>query len=148
MRWGVLACLLALAGSFLVSYVRARAQSLGFKCDSGIFARPERVVVTVAGLVIGGSLGPPAASWVLVGVVGLLAGVAHFQGGGGGVVGGGRGGARGGARAGGRQGGKPKKKQPALGADTGHAPPDARINRHQPGHPLADAAAERPPPRP
>jgi CDP-diacylglycerol---glycerol-3-phosphate 3-phosphatidyltransferase len=53
MRWEVAACMLALAGSFLVSYVRARAQSLGFRCDSGIFARPERVVVTVAGLVIG-----------------------------------------------------------------------------------------------
>jgi CDP-diacylglycerol--glycerol-3-phosphate 3-phosphatidyltransferase len=53
MRWEVLACLLALAGSFLVSYVRARAQSLGFECDSGVFARPERVVVTVAGLVVG-----------------------------------------------------------------------------------------------
>jgi len=53
MRWWVLACLLALGGSFLVSYVRARAQSLGFKCDSGLFARPERVVVTVIGLVIG-----------------------------------------------------------------------------------------------
>jgi CDP-diacylglycerol--glycerol-3-phosphate 3-phosphatidyltransferase len=53
MRWGVLACMLALAGSFLVSYVRARAQSLGFKCDTGLFARPERVVVTVAGLLIG-----------------------------------------------------------------------------------------------
>lgn len=66
MRWEVLACLLALAGSFLVSYVRARAQSLGFRCDSGIFARPERVVVTVAGLVTG-------AWWVLFGVVALLA---------------------------------------------------------------------------
>lgn len=51
-RWWVLACILALAGSFLVSYVRARAQSLGFRCDSGLFARPERVVVTVIGLVI------------------------------------------------------------------------------------------------
>jgi CDP-diacylglycerol---glycerol-3-phosphate 3-phosphatidyltransferase len=66
MRWEVLACLLALAGSFLVSYVRARAQSLGFRCDSGIFARPERVVVTVAGLVIG-------VPWVLFAVVVLLA---------------------------------------------------------------------------
>ncbi len=52
-RWEVLACLLALAGSFLVSYVRARAQSLGFKCDSGLFARPERVVLTVGALLIG-----------------------------------------------------------------------------------------------
>ncbi len=66
MRWEVLACLLALAGSFLVSYVRARAQSLGFRCDSGIFARPERVVVTVAGLVVG-------SAWLLFGVVALLA---------------------------------------------------------------------------
>src|SRR5712664_4561878 len=32
MRVEVLACMLALAGSFLVSYVRARAQSLGFEC--------------------------------------------------------------------------------------------------------------------
>jgi len=48
-RWLVLATLAALAGSFLVSYVRARAQSLGFICDPGLFARPERVVVTVIG---------------------------------------------------------------------------------------------------
>jgi len=52
--WLVLATLAALAGSFLVSYVRARAQSLGFTCDSGLFARPERVVVTVIGLIFGG----------------------------------------------------------------------------------------------
>jgi CDP-diacylglycerol--glycerol-3-phosphate 3-phosphatidyltransferase len=64
-RWLVLATLAALAGSFLVSYVRARAQSLGFTCDSGIFARPERVVVTVIGLIFGG--------YVLYAVVALLA---------------------------------------------------------------------------
>ncbi|MHB8685623.1 MAG: CDP-alcohol phosphatidyltransferase family protein [Candidatus Dormibacteraceae bacterium] len=64
-RWLVLATLAALAGSFLVSYVRARAQSLGFVCDSGLFARPERVVVTVIGLIFGG--------WVLYAVVFLLA---------------------------------------------------------------------------
>ena len=53
-RWLVLATLAALAGSFLVSYVRARAQSLGFACKTGLFQRPERVVVTVIGLLIGG----------------------------------------------------------------------------------------------
>src|SRR6267143_1880429 len=53
-RWLLLATVAALAGSFLVSYVRARAQSLGFTCDSGLFARPERVVVTVIGLIFGG----------------------------------------------------------------------------------------------
>ena len=55
-RPAVLGVLLALVGSFSVSYVRARAQSLGFKCDSGLFARPERIVVTVAGLVFGGAV--------------------------------------------------------------------------------------------
>ena len=64
-RWLVLATMAALAGSFLVSYVRARAQSLGFTCKSGLFQRPERVVVTVIGLIIGGP--------VLYGVVFLLA---------------------------------------------------------------------------
>lgn len=69
-RWLVLATLAALAGSFLVSYVRARAQSLGFTCETGLFARPERVVVTVIGLLIGGP--------VLYGVVFLLAIVTNF----------------------------------------------------------------------
>jgi CDP-diacylglycerol--glycerol-3-phosphate 3-phosphatidyltransferase len=68
-RWLVLATLAALAGSFLVSYVRARAQSLGFTCESGIFARPERVVVTVIGLVFSGVWG----GYVLYAVVFLLA---------------------------------------------------------------------------
>src|SRR6202162_3020130 len=68
-RWLVLATLAALAGSFLVSYVRARAQSLGFTCDSGIFARPELVVVTVIGFVFSGGLG----GYVLYAVVFLLA---------------------------------------------------------------------------
>jgi CDP-diacylglycerol--glycerol-3-phosphate 3-phosphatidyltransferase len=53
-RWLVLATVAALAGSFLVSYVRARAQSLGFTCETGLFARPERIVVTVIGLIFGG----------------------------------------------------------------------------------------------
>jgi CDP-diacylglycerol--glycerol-3-phosphate 3-phosphatidyltransferase len=64
-RWLVLATVAALAGSFLVSYVRARAQSLGFTCETGLFARPERVVVTVIGLIFGGV--------VLAAVVVLLA---------------------------------------------------------------------------
>ena len=53
-RWLVLGTVAALAGSFLVSYVRARAQSLGFTCETGLFARPERVVALVIGLIFGG----------------------------------------------------------------------------------------------
>jgi CDP-diacylglycerol--glycerol-3-phosphate 3-phosphatidyltransferase len=40
----------AVAGSFLVSYTRARAEALGLKGDVGIGSRAERVVVICAGL--------------------------------------------------------------------------------------------------
>jgi CDP-diacylglycerol--glycerol-3-phosphate 3-phosphatidyltransferase len=53
----------ALTGSLLVSYVRARAQSLGFVCDGGLLARPERVVLIVLGLLIPPILLPVL--WVL-----------------------------------------------------------------------------------
>lgn len=35
---------IALGGSIMVSYVRARAEALGFQCKVGIMQRPERVV--------------------------------------------------------------------------------------------------------
>jgi CDP-diacylglycerol--glycerol-3-phosphate 3-phosphatidyltransferase len=40
----------AVAGSFLVSYTRARAEALGLKGDVGVGSRAERVVVICAGL--------------------------------------------------------------------------------------------------
>jgi CDP-diacylglycerol--glycerol-3-phosphate 3-phosphatidyltransferase len=42
----------AIAGSFLVSYTRARAEALGLRGDVGIGSRAERVVVISAGLVL------------------------------------------------------------------------------------------------
>jgi CDP-diacylglycerol--glycerol-3-phosphate 3-phosphatidyltransferase len=42
----------AIAGSFLVSYTRARAEVLGLKGDVGIGSRAERVVVISAGLIL------------------------------------------------------------------------------------------------
>jgi CDP-diacylglycerol--glycerol-3-phosphate 3-phosphatidyltransferase len=40
------------AGSFLVPYVRAKAEALGLKGDVGLGSRAERVVVITAGLVL------------------------------------------------------------------------------------------------
>jgi CDP-diacylglycerol--glycerol-3-phosphate 3-phosphatidyltransferase len=74
MRLEVLGCMVALTGSFLVSYVRARAQSLGFTCDTGLFARPERVVATVIGLIAAGVGFVPALSVVIA----LLAVATNF----------------------------------------------------------------------
>jgi len=63
----------ALTGSLLVSYVRARAQSLGFNGDGGLLARPERVVITVIGLVIA-----PLLVWALW-VLAVLTNVTAMQ---------------------------------------------------------------------
>lgn len=41
---------IALLGSLLVSYIRARTEALGLKCRVGLFTRTERVVVLVLGL--------------------------------------------------------------------------------------------------
>ena len=61
----------AVAGSFLVSYTRARAEALGLRGDVGIGSRAERVVVITAGLVL--------APWgVLPWAIGLLTATAWF----------------------------------------------------------------------
>jgi CDP-diacylglycerol--glycerol-3-phosphate 3-phosphatidyltransferase len=40
----------ALLGSLLVSYTRARAEGLGAECKVGVVTRPERVILLTAGL--------------------------------------------------------------------------------------------------
>jgi CDP-diacylglycerol--glycerol-3-phosphate 3-phosphatidyltransferase len=44
---------IALLGSLLVSYTRARAEAIGIECTIGILSRPERVVVLGAGMIFG-----------------------------------------------------------------------------------------------
>lgn len=48
---------LALVGSIMVSYVRARAEGLGIECKIGFMQRPERVVVTAVALLATGLTG-------------------------------------------------------------------------------------------
>ncbi len=43
---------LALLGSLLVSYIRARAETQGVDCQVGLFTRPERVIVLTLGLLL------------------------------------------------------------------------------------------------
>jgi CDP-diacylglycerol---glycerol-3-phosphate 3-phosphatidyltransferase len=55
--WIVGACFLALTASFLVSYTRARSEGLGIDTNKGgLMGRPERLVLTGAGIFLG-SLG-------------------------------------------------------------------------------------------
>jgi len=48
--WAIIILALAMIGSPLVSYLRARAEAAGFDCQLGIFTRTERVIVLVLGL--------------------------------------------------------------------------------------------------
>ena len=48
------ATVLAVVGSYMVSYTRARAEALGVECKVGLASRAVRVVILSAGLMLGG----------------------------------------------------------------------------------------------
>jgi CDP-diacylglycerol--glycerol-3-phosphate 3-phosphatidyltransferase len=62
----------ALGGSFMVSYVRARAEGVGIECSVGVFTRTERLVLIITGLVLAGVLA--AGSSVLVWMLAVVSG--------------------------------------------------------------------------
>jgi CDP-diacylglycerol---glycerol-3-phosphate 3-phosphatidyltransferase len=51
-EWALAVTFAAMAGSFLVSYTRARAEALGLRGDVGLSSRAERVVIISAGLIL------------------------------------------------------------------------------------------------
>lgn len=48
----LLACLISIVGSLMISYIKARGEGLGFHCTVGIMTRPERVVVLLTILIL------------------------------------------------------------------------------------------------
>lgn len=52
--WVVVLAYAAGLGSLMVSYARARAEGLGLEMKTGLMARPERVILLAAGLILGG----------------------------------------------------------------------------------------------
>ncbi|HST89616.1 MAG TPA: CDP-alcohol phosphatidyltransferase family protein [Ktedonobacterales bacterium] len=69
--WIVALAYVTALSSLMVSYARARAEGLGLSEKGGLMARPERVVVLVAGLIIGGEA-------LLVWTLGILAVTSTF----------------------------------------------------------------------
>lgn len=65
---------LALCGSFMVSYTRARAESLGFEAKMGLMQRPERIVLIGLGALI-----HMTAFKFAIGLVALLANLTALQ---------------------------------------------------------------------
>jgi CDP-diacylglycerol--glycerol-3-phosphate 3-phosphatidyltransferase len=75
---GLVAAVICLAAGQVVSYVKARAQSLGLDADVGIAERLERLLIVGAGGLLGAAgqdWGLPAALWVLA----ALAVITAFQ---------------------------------------------------------------------
>lgn len=68
--WRSVAVSIALGGSMMVSYVRARAEGLGFECKVGIMQRPERIVLIGFGAIIH--------EYALIGAVIAIAVLANF----------------------------------------------------------------------
>lgn len=62
----------ATAGSILVSYVRARAQSLGYEAKGGVLTRFERFIVLVPSLIFG-------YPWIGVALIAILANTTAIQ---------------------------------------------------------------------
>jgi CDP-diacylglycerol--glycerol-3-phosphate 3-phosphatidyltransferase len=63
------ACLLALVGGGVVSYAKARAESIGVECNVGIAERAERVILLLLATFLTGLGVPyvlPVAVWILV----------------------------------------------------------------------------------
>ncbi len=71
-----LAAVAALAGAYLVSYTRARAEGLGVECRVGWFERPERLVVLLGAGLFGAA--SPVMPWALV-VLAVLSYFTAFQ---------------------------------------------------------------------
>ena len=69
-EWLVVATLLALGGSLITSYARARAEGLGLDCKVGLMERPERLVL----LILAAAAGPGVMKVVLW----ALAALTHF----------------------------------------------------------------------
>jgi CDP-diacylglycerol---glycerol-3-phosphate 3-phosphatidyltransferase len=67
--WPVVAAIVALVASFLVSYARARAEGIGLTAEVGLAPRVERLVLVIAGVAVAG-LGYPG---VLVATLALIA---------------------------------------------------------------------------
>ena len=76
--WGSIITFVALIGSLMVSYVRARAEGLGLECKVGFMQRPERVVLTSLAAVFCGVFGEMLILIIPMGVIAFAANLTAF----------------------------------------------------------------------
>lgn len=76
--WSGIITFLAIIGSIMVSYVRARGEGLGLDVKVGFMQRPERVVVTAIGAIVCGACNSLWALAVPMMLIALLANITAF----------------------------------------------------------------------
>src|SRR5688500_6417669 len=77
--WMVYTVALAMSGSLMVSYTRAKAEALGLDCNVGVMQRLERVVlIGVSALVFGGAFRGAVLTGVLI-IMAILTNFTAFQ---------------------------------------------------------------------
>ncbi len=74
---GAVLVYVAIVGSTMVSYARARAEGLGIECKGGLMQRPERVASLGVGIVVGQRWEP--AVLIVLGVIAVLTVVTTVQ---------------------------------------------------------------------
>jgi len=75
--WG-LVTFLAMLGSVMVSYVRARAEGLGIECKVGFLQRPERCVILIVASLLTGILRLPEVMQWSMAFIALFANITAF----------------------------------------------------------------------
>ncbi len=76
--WMGVTTFIAMIGSVMVSYVRARAEGLQIECKVGIMQRPERVVLTAVGAILTGFTGNAWWLAAMMIVIAVLANITAF----------------------------------------------------------------------
>ena len=74
---GAVLVYVAIVGSTMVSYARARAEGLGIECKGGLMQRPERVATLGIGIIVGQWWEP--AVLIVLGVIAALTVVTTVQ---------------------------------------------------------------------
>jgi len=64
----------AAAGSVMVSYVRAKAEALGYSAKVGILTRVERYLILIPGII----LGKPMISLAIIALLGNITAIQRF----------------------------------------------------------------------
>jgi CDP-diacylglycerol--glycerol-3-phosphate 3-phosphatidyltransferase len=75
--WVAGVALVVLVASFMVSYVKARAESLGFECNVGIVERAERLILVIIALVFSDLLPPIMVVLAIASAITVVQRMAH-----------------------------------------------------------------------